>query len=214
MYREGVFKMDRKEIKELAKSKIKGNLWNLLWPAIVIGIVVSIPSFITGFVNGFNEAATSTTTPTTMSPVTAIITLVLSLIGVIAMVAYKKYVLIFARTGKCDFNDIINILVSEILVGLIVGIASIIIIPGIILAFAYTMVPYLVIDTDLGATDAMKESRRIMKGYKMDYFVFQLSFIGWGLLAGLTCGILLIWLAPYMEVAEAIYYDKLREKQK
>ena len=213
--------MNRKEIKELAKTKIKGNLWTLLWPALAIGAVGGLLSTILT-PKASVDATTGAVNYAQVPVVNVILLLVVGIILGIATVAYKKYVLNFARTGKCDFKDIldcmkekwINILVSEILVGIIVSIASIVVIPGIILAFAYTMVPYLVIDTDLGATDAMKESRRIMKGYKMDYFVFQLSFIGWGFLAGLTFGILLIWLAPYMSVAEAIYYDKLKEKQK
>ena len=31
--------MNRSEIKELAKKKIKGNKWNILWPMLIIGVV-------------------------------------------------------------------------------------------------------------------------------------------------------------------------------
>ena len=48
-----------------------------------------------------------------------------------------------------------------------------------------------------------------MKGYKMNYFVFKLSFIGWNILAILTFGILYIWLVPYMVIAKTMYYDNL-----
>lgn len=215
--------MDRKEIKELAKSKIKGNLWNLLWPALAIGAAEGILSSIiapqTATVN-YNDLQATTGMPQ-MTPTQTILTLLIGIIFGIAMIAYKKYVLNFARDGKCDFKDILdcikekwlNILLAEILVGILVFLASMLfVIPGIILAFAYAMVTYLVVDTNLSATDAMKESRNMMKGYKWDYFVFCLSFIGWGLLVPFTLGILLIWLVPYMNVAEAIYYDRLKEK--
>ena len=214
--------MDRKEIKEAAKAKIKGNLWKILWPTIAIGIVASIPSFITGFKDGFTSAMNNTTT-TNMSPGIAILTMILTIICEIAMIAYKKYILNFTRTGKCDFQDIINclkekwvnIIVSSLVMGLLITLASLLfVIPGVILALAYTMVPYLVVDTKLTGIDPLKKSREMMKGYKGDYFVFILSFFGWIILACCTCGILLIWLAPYMEVAEAIYYDKLKEKTK
>ena len=36
--------MDRKEIKELAKTKIKGNIWNLLWPFLCITIISGFAS--------------------------------------------------------------------------------------------------------------------------------------------------------------------------
>ena len=214
--------MDRKEIKELAKSKIKGNLWNLLWPALAIGVVEGLLSYI--FTPKASiDAATGTVNYANMGVGNAILILLVGIICGIAMVAYKKYVINFARDGKCEFKDILNcmkekwlnIILAEILVGILVFLASLLlVVPGIILSFAYSMVTYLVVDTNLSATDAMKESRRMMKGYKMDYFVFCLSFIGWLILVPFTIGLLLIWLYPYMEVAQAIYYDKLKEKTK
>ena len=216
--------MDRKEIKEAAKAKIKGNLWKLLWPVLAIGVVEGLITTI------FAPNGTYTVDPETMavtansiSPVAMLVISLVSIVCGIATIAYKKYVLNFTRDGKCEFKDIIdclkakwlNIFLAELVMGILIGLASLLfVIPGIILALAYTMVPYLVVDTELGAIDTLKKSREMMKGYKGDYFVFMLSFIGWGLLAGLTFGILLIWLAPYMEVAEAIYYDKLKEKTK
>ena len=88
------------------------------------------------------------------------------------------------------------------------------VIPGIIMALAYSMVAYIIIDTDKTGVDAMKESRAMMKGYKWNYFVFGLSFIGWILLTPFTFGLLLIWLYPYMTVADVLYYEKLKEVTK
>ena len=209
--------MNRKEIKELAKKKIKGNLWNLLWPTLLIG-------FVEGFLSGIIAPNYSNSSPASVnqiSPTQAFLLLIVGIIGGIFLIAYKKYVLNFVRTGKMEFKDIIdcvkvkwqNILLSEILVGILVFLASLLfVIPGIILGFAYSMVTYLVVDTELNAADSLKKSREIMKGYKLDYFIFTLSFIGWILLTPFTLGLLLIWLAPYMEVSEAIYYEKLKEK--
>ena len=56
------------------------------------------------------------------------------------------------------------------------------------------------------------ESKRITNGYKMDLFVLQLSFIGWGLLAPFTFGLLALWLAPYMEMTEKMYYLELSKE--
>ena len=209
--------MDRKEIKELAKSKIKGNLWNLLWPILVIGAIE-------GIISGIFTPQGNTLDPNSMpqmSPAAAVIVALVGIISGIAMIAYNKYVLNFVRDGKMDYKDIINcikekwlnILVAEILVGILVFLASLLFaIPGIILGLAYSMVTYLVVDTELSSVDAMKKSREMMKGYKWDYFVFILSFLGWIILLPFTLGILAIWLAPYMTVAEAIYYDRLKSK--
>ena len=209
--------MDRKEIKELAKSKIKGNLWNLLWPILVIGAIEGIFSSILAP----NSNSLDPSSMPQISPVASIILMVVGIICGIATIAYNRYVLNFVRDGKLDYKEIINcikekwvnILVAEILVAVLVSLASILfVIPGIILGLAYSMVTYLVVDTELSGTDAMKKSREMMKGYKWDYFVFGLSFIGWIILLPFTLGILAIWLVPYMTVAQAIYYDRLKAK--
>ena len=87
------------------------------------------------------------------------------------------------------------------------------IIPGIIAAISYTMVFYLCVDKkDLDALETISESKKMMKGYKMDYFIFKLSFIGWILLIPFTLGLILIWLVPYVVIADALFYDKLQAK--
>jgi uncharacterized membrane protein len=48
-----------------------------------------------------------------------------------------------------------------------------------------------------------------MNGNKWRYFVLELSFLGWEMLAPLTCGILFFWLVPYMEVSKANFYNAL-----
>lgn len=82
---------------------------------------------------------------------------------------------------------------------------------GIIFGYAYKMVPYLLHDyPELTAKEALKLSREMMKGYKWDLFLLEFSFIGWILLAILTCGIGILWLMPYMYAAEAEFYDDLK----
>ncbi len=54
---------------------------------------------------------------------------------------------------------------------------------------------------------------RIMKGHKWEFFVVQLSFIGWGILSILTLGILsLFYVNPYMQSTYATYYLEVREE--
>lgn len=83
---------------------------------------------------------------------------------------------------------------------------------GIILSYAYAMVPYLLRDyPELGAREALRMSRELMKGHKWDLFVLQLTFLGWILLAILTCGIGLLWLRPYMYTAQGYFYQDLKD---
>ena len=80
-----------------------------------------------------------------------------------------------------------------------------------ILAYAYRMVPYLLRDyPELSTTEAMKTSREMMKGHKMDLFLLDLSFIGWYLLGFVTLCIGLLWVIPYHYTAAAHFYDDLK----
>lgn len=80
------------------------------------------------------------------------------------------------------------------------------IIPGIIAAYRYAMVPYLMAEfPDLGVMDAMRESKRLMQGNKWRLFCLEISFFGWMLLGVITI-IGSLWVAPYMKAASAAFY--------
>ena len=53
-------------------------------------------------------------------------------------------------------------------------------IPGIVKAYEYRMVPYLLADyPELSTEEAFRISREMMNGEKMNTFILDLSFIGW-----------------------------------
>lgn len=86
------------------------------------------------------------------------------------------------------------------------------IIPGIIKAYEYMMVPYILAEQpDIDQADAFAISRQLMMNQKFDAFVLHLSFIGWDLLAVFTCGIVgIFWSIPYYYATEAELYAVLR----
>ena len=170
-------------------------------------------AFMIGFKDGMAEA---TPTPVWYELVMALI----SLVEAVFMVGYVKYVLNIVRTGEAKFNDIVDffktnwsrVLITSVVSGLIVfGLTLLLVIPGIIKALAFAMIDYLLVDTELSPKEVRNKSQSMMNGYKWDYVVFNLSFIGWILLVPFTLGILLVWLFPYMTVAQALYYEKLKE---
>jgi uncharacterized membrane protein len=59
--------------------------------------------------------------------------------------------------------------------------------------------------------EALKKAWENTNGHKMDLFILGLSFIGWLMLAGLTVGILMIWLMPYMTITFDLAYDKIKK---
>lgn len=81
------------------------------------------------------------------------------------------------------------------------------VIPGIIRGYAYSQARYIVADNpNMTARQALKESIRIMRGHKWEYFVLELSFIGWNLLTLLTFGLSAIYSSPYKAAAKANFY--------
>lgn len=215
--------MNRSEIKNLAKEKIKGKKWDILWPLLVISFISSALSTLFG-------PKIDLTTIESLEELQNIhfsfgqygISSLITIITSIITAGYTKYLLNYVRTGKFNTDEIINtikakwldLLIADVLVTIIVAVLSMLfVIPGIIAGLALAMTTFLIIDKDVKGHESIKESAELMKGHKWDYFVFHLSFIGWYLLVPFTLGILLIWLVPYVNVATAIYYDKLISKK-
>lgn len=89
------------------------------------------------------------------------------------------------------------------------------IIPGIIKAYSYSMSWFVLADRpDLTANEARKRSMYLMKGHKWRLFCLDFSFIGWYLLSILTLGILSFWVMPYHLTARAEFYQELLREEK
>lgn len=88
------------------------------------------------------------------------------------------------------------------------------VIPGIIAAFRYSMAYFIMIDNPgIGALEAIDQSKQMMKGYKGKLFMLYLSFIGWALLCIITLGIGYLWLMPYIQASLAAFYEQLKSAQ-
>ncbi|WP_409069824.1 DUF975 family protein [Clostridium sp. FAM 1755] len=87
------------------------------------------------------------------------------------------------------------------------------IIPGIVKEYAYSMVPYILADNpDIGAERAIQLSNRMTDGEKWDMFVLDLSFIGWYIVGALALGIGVLFVNPYVDATKAELYLTLRKK--
>lgn len=88
------------------------------------------------------------------------------------------------------------------------------IIPGIIKSYSYSMTFYILKDNpELKNNAAIEKSMQMMSGHKMDLFLLHLSFIGWAILSCITMGIGFIFLIPYMYTAQAHFYEDLKKQQ-
>ncbi len=87
------------------------------------------------------------------------------------------------------------------------------IVPGIIKSISYSQTYYVLKDNpELKFNEAIERSMEMMEGRKMQYFLLMLSFIGWIILIILTCGILSLWVTPYMNATFANYYEHVKEE--
>ena len=86
------------------------------------------------------------------------------------------------------------------------------IIPGIIKAYEYKMIPYLLSENpDMPMEEVFAESKRLMTGNKWKAFVLDLSFILWDIASAATCGLLgLFWVAPYKASTQAALYEAIK----
>ena len=84
------------------------------------------------------------------------------------------------------------------------------IIPGIIIAFRYVAVYYIIAENPgISAKEALEKSKEVMWHNKWRYFCLSLSFIGWDLLSALTLGIASLWITPYRQAAFATFYREI-----
>ena len=86
-------------------------------------------------------------------------------------------------------------------------------IPGIVKSLSYALTPYILNEyPGVPAMDASKVSEKMMRGHRGDYFIMELSFLGWSLLSVLTAGILhVVYVGPYMELTKAGIYEELKQ---
>ena len=199
--------MNRALIKEEAKGIVKGKLWEFWKPALAIYGICFIVGFIFAFVGAAKEEYAS------------LVETIVSIAAMPASLGLLAYYMKIIRKQEYGLNELTkwykyfgSVFFLFFTISLFTSLwALLFIIPGIIAAISYQMAPYIYIDGTHDALESIKKSKEMMKGYKADYFVFMLSFLGWILLGVLTLGILYIWLYPYMETAKILYYEKLKE---
>lgn len=205
--------VNRAALKGAAREKLKGNLWNLWKPLLILMAI----GFVLGVFSGVSD-------PEEFNPVVGIVEFISSILMIPLSAGLILYMLNFVRGKKYDIHDLFTffdkrfftLLLIDIVVGLFVTLWSILfIIPGIIAALSYSMCVYVYVDeTKTDVMEVLKESKRLMNGHKWEYFVFGLSFIGWFFLVAITFGIAAIYVVPYMNVAQTMYYEEIKSINK
>ena len=140
------------------------------------------------------------------------------------MYAVSKALLKLSRTGeKPDLNVLFDGFKDDFGETLLIGLLSTIficlwsllfVIPGIVKSYAYSMAYYIKVDhTEYEWRKCLKESEALTKGHKGELFVLDLSFIGWLIVGSLCLGVGVLWVAPYMDLTKANFYNDLVAQQ-
>ena len=199
--------MDRDSLKSWAKEKIKGHIFELIIPII-------IASFLTALTIGAKVTIDSDGHVSSTSGYN------IGIFFYFVQVGLAYFMVNFVNDRPHELKDLFrfsNEYVRTFLTGLLSRIfiflwTLLLIVPGIMKAYAYALVDLILIDDkykDLGYMDLLKKSEEIMNGHKMDLFLLDLSFIGWHILSVFTCGILEVWVLPYQQTARIKFLDDL-----
>jgi uncharacterized membrane protein len=123
------------------------------------------------------------------------------------------------RRAEISVNDLFSrfsifgraLLLRLFMFVLVLAWSLLLIVPGIVAAYRYAMAPYLMSqNTELSAREAVALSKRMMDSHKGRLFCLDLSFIGWFILGGLTFGIGLLFVYPYVLSARAAFFLDLQ----
>lgn len=193
--------MNRAELKSKAKESLKGKYGNAVGIIIIFMLISVVASACVAIpVIGF-----------------IIPTLVICIIGF----GYLRFFLKISRGENVSVNELwscANMWWLYFIISVCSGFFTfawslLFVIPGIIASYRYRMALYIALDNpDISGLEAIKKSKEMMNGHKWELFVLDLSFIGWYFLCGLTFGILLFYVVPYMGVTVANFYNSLKEK--
>ena len=108
-------------------------------------------------------------------------------------------------------NEALGMFVA--LYSILLAVSLLFTIPGIIKAYEYMMIPYIVAeDADISVKEAFRRTKIMMKGNKLRYFGLTLSFTGWFLLGVSVLGMGVVLVIPYLNTANAHFYIDAKKR--
>ena len=189
--------MSRKEIKSRARQQLGGGIFKNGW------LMALLACFITTAISG---AAGS----------------IVPAIGALIVIGPMSYGLSNCFLKQARDNETMQLenlftgftgdFGQNFLIGLLTGIfcflwSLLLVIPGIVKAYSYSMAYYIKVDNpDYDWKACIDASRQMMNGHKWEMFVLDLSFIGWYIVGSLCLGVGTLWVVPYHTATHAQFY--------
>jgi uncharacterized membrane protein len=225
---------DRKELKRRAKEVLRKSYWKAFLVSIILTIVggTSAPSF------NFNLNFGKSDSPgmmdwDSMAPF-LIIAIVVMIFVVLFALAFRIFVgfplevgsmRYFRQSAEHEVNlnnlgfafnkdrylDIVKAMFWRGFLNFLWFL--LLIIPGFVKFYAYSMVPFILADNpNIGFRRAVGLSNQMTRGHKFRIFVLDLSFLGWIFLGILAFFVGVLFVLPYINATKAELYLSLRQQ--
>lgn len=231
---------DRKELKAKGKRAFLANYWRCVLVALLITLVLG-GAAAAGGANGAQAPDLISDPPAGSDgqyavqdmPDRAVLGTLAAVIGGASILSLAVKILVLnplevgcrrfflvngrepATLGELGYgfrNEYGNVLATILLRNLFIFLWTLLfVVPGIIKAYSYRLVPYLLSENPgLSPTDAITRSRELMNGNKWNAFILDLSFLGWNILSALTAGLLgVFYVNPYIAATDAELYGAI-----
>ena len=193
----------RQELKARAKAQLDGGIFQTKWLwAVLVCLIASAALSIAGIIPAVGAAAS------------------LIIMGPVRYAVEAMFLKQARSNQPMNLEDLLKGFTGDFkqtfLIGLMTGVFTFLwsllfVIPGIVKAYAYSMVYYIKVDNPTYTwKECIDQSMDMMNGHKMDLFVLGLSFIGWILLSCITFGVAYIWVLPYIQTTYTNAYNSLK----
>ena len=227
----------RADLKARAKDTLKTNYWKLVLVAVIANVIAGVSNSLeleyktdgsglsVGVLGGLESSILM------LTPIFVILALIVAAIAIAVNIFVRNplevgtkrfFVRSYAEQAELrellyafdnGYKNVVKILfIRDIKIFLW---SLLLVIPGIIKAYEYRMIPYLLAENpNLTTEEAFQLSRQMMDGQKANAFVLDMSFIGWEFLSSLTWGLLgIFYVSPYVHLTDAALYETLMRQE-
>lgn len=186
-----------------AKNFLSGNWKNVIITTIVYMVVACAVSFGSSAIGEW------------ASPFSMLVSIPL---GYGFNIIFLKY---FRTSEDIEFSELfqafngeqyLRVLGTMLLEGVLIFLGFLLLfVPGVIWACAYAIVPFILKDhPELSYMNALRMSKEMMEGHKMQYFCISLVATGLGILSIFTFCIALLWVVPFVEIVVVAFYEDIK----
>lgn len=154
------------------------------------------------------------------STINWVLTFLLFVLVQVVTVGFTGYSMMVVKGENAGYRDLfrsfehlVRLIVIWVLESIVVAVGSMLLVfPGIIASYGFRQAYHVMYDNpEMGAVQCLRESWRLMRGHKLELFVYDISFIGWHLASGFVSAfvgiaVLDVFIQPYMSFTFAAYY--------